>query len=82
MLTSEDLATLGPALAWLRRRCGKKGKDVAAEIGRTTSEVSRYERGRRRPSIRSILRYLDAVGADLRELEEMIGLMKFLRQIR
>ena len=82
MLMSEDLAVLGPALVWLRERSGKTGKGVAEETGLSRYQVSRYECGRRRPDIQSILRYLDAVGADLGQLDEMIGLMRFLRQVR
>jgi len=35
--------------------------------------LSAYERGRTRPSLPSLWRYLDAVGASLADLEDVMG---------
>ena len=63
---------LGPALAILRKRSGKTASEVALEIGRSHTGVSRYENGGRELTSRILFRYLDAVNATFVDLHEAI----------
>ena len=63
---------LGPALAALRKRSGKSGRQVAKEIGRSHAGVYRYENGRSDFSAWTLFKYLVAVNASLVDLHEAI----------
>lgn len=66
------MRALGPALAALRKQSGKTARQVAREIGRSNTGVSRYECGQREISIEILFKYLAAVGASLGDLDEAI----------
>ena len=59
-----DLAHLGPALRRLRQVRDLRQHELAEAAGVTKSMVSAYERGRRRPSLPTLVQLLNAVGAD------------------
>ena len=63
------LGQLGPALRQLRRLRGLQQQHVADRAGFSRSRVSQYERGHHFPSLPSLWRHLDALGADLAYLE-------------
>jgi transcriptional regulator with XRE-family HTH domain len=63
------LETLGPALRALREAAGLSQDQVAAAMGAGQRQVSRYEAGDADPRTRTLLRFLDAVGSDLAELQ-------------
>lgn len=75
----DDLELLGRALAALRKRTGKSGRDVAGAMGCSASVISRYEQGQRDLSIRSVLRYLRVVNASLVELHNTMEILRMLR---
>ena len=66
----EVLDGLGPALTALRTSAGKQQKDVSEETGMSRSQVSRYENGHDVPNLVTLLKYLNAVGADFGSLQE------------
>ena len=59
---------IGPALKRLRKAAGLPANRLAARIRRSGANVSRIERSGSNPKLSSLLRYLDAVGADLGDL--------------
>ena len=63
---------LAPALRRLRRRRRRLQRDVAREAGITRGMLSAFENGHRRPSLPSLGRILDALGADLTELHDVL----------
>ena len=67
---------VGPALKRLRKAAGLPANQLAARIRRSGANVSRIERSGSNPKLSSLLRYLDAIGADLgdlhRELRELV----------
>lgn len=77
-MTLNDLEYLGTALAVLRRRTGKMQKDVSDDTGMSRSQVSRYERGRDTPNLVTLVKYLSAIGCDLRDLHDTLQEVKAL----
>lgn len=59
---------VGPALKRLREAAGLAQNQLAAKIGRSGANVSRIERAGCNPKLASLLRYLEAIGADLEDL--------------
>lgn len=69
---SRPLADIGPALRLLRESRGLR-QNVAAERGGVTkSMLSAYERGKRRPSLKTLDQLLAALGADLGDLARAV----------
>lgn len=70
---------LGPALRYLRLHGGagpRKQLEVADRAGVTRGMLSSYEKGRRDPTLRTLERLLEALDADLVQLEwalRMVG---------
>lgn len=56
---------LGKALRWLREKEGLRQYEVARAAGITKAMLSAYETGKQRPSLPSLEKILDALGADL-----------------
>lgn len=67
-----DFEHLGPALAALRQRAQMTAYEVAKRIGRSPSGVSRYENGQGVINSKVLLKYLNAVGANLSDLQDAI----------
>jgi transcriptional regulator with XRE-family HTH domain len=62
------LEHLGPTLRYLRERRLWKQQQLACRAGMMPAMVSAYETGKRLPSLRTLSRLLDSLGADLRHL--------------
>lgn len=56
---------LGRALRWLREKEGLRQYETARAAGITKAMLSAYETGKQRPSLPSLEKILDALGADL-----------------
>ncbi|HSL81249.1 MAG TPA: helix-turn-helix transcriptional regulator [Thermoanaerobaculia bacterium] len=56
---------LGQALRWLREKEGLRQYETARAAGITKAMLSSYETGKQRPSLPSLEKILDALGADL-----------------
>lgn len=56
---------LGKALRWLREKEGLRQYETARAAGITKAMLSAYETGKQRPSLPSLEKILDALGADL-----------------
>ena len=67
------LSRLGAALRSLRRRAGLQQQQLAARAGVTRPMLSNYERGKTIPNVRTLWRVLDALGASLADLEDVMG---------
>ena len=67
-----DLERLGSALRILRKQSGLQQKDISARTGVSRSQISRYERGRDIPGVTTLVKYLDAVGADFQALHDAL----------
>jgi len=63
---------IGPALRRLRQRRRLRQWQLAKRAGVTKAMVSSYERGRRLPSLRTLLLLLAALGADFGVLQRAI----------
>lgn len=66
------LSNVGPALRYLRLHGGReprKQMDVAAVAAVTRGMLSSYERGKQEPSLATLERVLEALGADLVKLQ-------------
>lgn len=59
----------GPALGKLRRRKDLKPEQVATRLGLSVSSVSRIEAESSNPHTLNLLRYLDAIGCSLTDLD-------------
>ncbi len=59
----------GPALGKLRRRRDLKHEEVARRLGLSVSSVSRIEAETSNPHTLNLLRYLDAIGCSLTDLD-------------
>lgn len=72
-------SNVGPALRYLRLHGGReprKQMDVAASAAVTRGMLSSYERGKQEPSLTTLDRVLEALGADLVKLQwalRMVG---------
>lgn len=73
MIRIEDLQRLGGALKELRWQARLKQVEVCRQTGMTAPQVSRYENGRETPTLESLVKYLHAVGADLGDLQRVLG---------
>jgi len=65
-------SNVGPALRYLRLHGGReprKQMDVAATAAVTRGMLSSYERGKQEPSLATLERVLEALGADLVKLQ-------------
>jgi transcriptional regulator with XRE-family HTH domain len=60
---------LGPALRHLRQIRGKKQLEIAAEAEVTRGMLSSYENGHQEPTLTTLGKILDALGADLAKLQ-------------
>ncbi len=65
----------GPALARLRRRKDLKNDEVAKRLGLSVSSVSRIEADSSNPHTLNLLRYLDAIGCSLSDLDRELSLL-------
>jgi transcriptional regulator with XRE-family HTH domain len=63
---------LGRALQALRERADLTQDELARRLGIHATYVSQVERGRRGVRWHTVLRFLDALGADLRQLAAAI----------
>lgn len=66
---------LGRALRWLRDERGKRQFQVADAAGITKPMLSAYETGRQKPSLESLEKILDALGADLSDLHAALAIV-------
>jgi transcriptional regulator with XRE-family HTH domain len=71
-MTSQQSQALGRALRDLRARAGLTQAHVAAEAGFDGAYLSRVEGGIRDVQWSTVLRFLDAIGADLHQLADAI----------
>lgn len=67
---------LGEGLRWLRAERGLKQQDLARKVGMTSTQLSRYERGQQTPNVSTLDRILDQLGADLRDLQEALRIVR------
>lgn len=68
-LVPSILESIGPALALLRKKAGiDKQEPLALKVGRKNTAISRYERPHGNVEMKTLLRYLEAVGANLHDL--------------
>lgn len=63
---------LGKALRWVRTRQDRKQYEIAEAAGITKAMLSAYETGKQNPSIETLEKILDALGADLHDLAEAL----------
>jgi transcriptional regulator with XRE-family HTH domain len=75
----DPLADLGPAMVLLRVKRRLKQYEVASAAGFTRGQLSAYEGERTRPSLQSLGRFLDALGADLGDLYAALRLVRARR---
>jgi transcriptional regulator with XRE-family HTH domain len=66
---------LDKALRWLRLQAHRKQRDVAQAAGITQAMLCSYEQGKRVPSLPSLEKILDTLGADLGRLAEVMALV-------
>lgn len=70
---------VGPALRHLRLHGGREPRkqlEVAAAARVTRGMLSSYERGRQNPSLKNLGRILDALGADLTQLQWAVRIVE------
>jgi transcriptional regulator with XRE-family HTH domain len=72
-MTSPTTAALGRALRELRVRAGLTQAEVAADAGFDGPYLSRVESGERDLRWSTVLRFLNAIGADLHDLAGAIA---------
>jgi len=70
--SSTPLGGLGPALRRLRMARGLRQYEAAEKAGVTKAMLSAYETGKRRPSLKTLDRLLDAIGVDLGDLHRAL----------
>jgi transcriptional regulator with XRE-family HTH domain len=63
-----EYRTVGAALASARLRAGLTQRELAKVLRKPQSFISNYERGQRRVDILELLKIVDAVGCDPREV--------------
>lgn len=71
-MASPDQHAVGLALRELRKRAGLTQEQVAERMGTSSTYLSRLEAGQRDIRLSTILRLLDALGADLHQLADAI----------
>jgi transcriptional regulator with XRE-family HTH domain len=69
----QDPNALAATLSRLRRQQGLRQADVAERMGRSAGTVSRLEQDGVNPQWQTLLRYLDAIGVTLTELDEALS---------
>ena len=62
------LSGLGKALRWLRAKQDRRQYELAAAAGITKAMLSSYETGKQKPSLDTLEKVLDTLGADLADL--------------
>lgn len=65
-----DLEKLPKLLRSLRTRTGRTQVDVAAEAGVPQANLSRWESGKVRPSLESLIAVLNALSLDFRDIQD------------
>lgn len=75
-MTSPDQQAVGRALRELRKRAGLTQEQVAERMGTSSTYLSRLEAGQRDIRLSTILRLLDALNADLRQLADALNTPK------
>lgn len=63
---------LGKALRWLREKKSRRQYELAEAAGITKAMLSSYETGKQRPSLETLEKTLDALGADLATLGDAL----------
>ena len=76
MIQEQDLKHLGQALSMLRVASGLQQKQISEVTGMSRSQVSRYKRGRDMPTVVTVTRYLQTVGADFADLQHTMMAVK------
>lgn len=66
---------LDKALRWLRLDARRKQREVAQSAGVTQAMLCSYEQGKRTPSLASLEKILDTLGADLFRFAEVLALV-------
>jgi transcriptional regulator with XRE-family HTH domain len=66
---------LDKALRWLRIQAHRKQREVAEAAGITQAMLCSYEQGKRVPSLASLEKILDSLGADLGRLAEVLAIV-------
>ena len=66
---------LGQALRWLRNRQQRKQYEIAQAAGITKAMLSAYETGKQNPSIETLEKILDALGAELADLHDALDIV-------
>ena len=66
---------LGKALRWLRAKQDKRQYQLAGEAGITKAMLSAYETGKQRPSLETLEKILDALGAGLDHLHDALDIV-------
>jgi transcriptional regulator with XRE-family HTH domain len=66
---------LGKALRWLRARQDKRQYQVADESGVTKAMLSAYETGKQKPSLETLEKILDGLGANLDDLHRALRIV-------
>lgn len=69
------LERLHTALRWLRLESGRAQREVARAAGISPAMLSDFERGKRAPTIKSLGKVLDALGAGPAELAEALAVV-------
>lgn len=75
MSTASRFDKLGAALRLLRRRDGRKQRQLAEAAGMTPMMLSGYEKATRVPTLESLGRVLDALGLPLASLDEALDIV-------
>lgn len=66
---------LGKALRWLRAKQDRRQYELAAAAGITKAMLSAYETGKQKPSLDTLEKILDALGADLADLHDALQIV-------
>lgn len=69
---TQDQIILGRALRRLREHAGLRQDDLATRLGIDTTYISQVENGRRGVRWHTVMRFLRALDADLRQLADAI----------
>jgi transcriptional regulator with XRE-family HTH domain len=72
---SHPYLSFGSALALMRKRTGKKQAEIAQQASLTKGMLSSYETGRQRPSLESLTKILEVLGADFHDLQDALDLL-------
>ena len=72
LITLDHLSHLGDALRILRAKARMTQAEICARTGLKTPQLSRWENGREVPTLESVVKFLNAVGADLTDLQNAL----------